>query len=123
MAPLVNVLIANYNYAEWLEGSIMSAINQTYENLMVTVVDSASTDDSWSIIESLCPRKSVYREGDIYDRGDTSTWGGSLWHCQEDGVTAKPGTDEKSWKLAVKKGADGKHGVNGIDKTAPVKMQ
>lgn len=49
--------------------------------------------------------RQIWREGQ-YERGDTVTWGGSLWHCEET-TREKPGTG-KGWKLAVKRGADGK---------------
>ena len=48
--PKVNVLIANHNYAEWVCGALQSACNQTYPNLAITIVDAASTDDSWDKI-------------------------------------------------------------------------
>ncbi|MCJ2370159.1 phage portal protein [Pseudomonas sp. RGM 3321] len=47
--------------------------------------------------------------------GDTVTWGGSLWHCDE-ATSDKPGElNSKGWRLAVKKGRDGKDGNNGKD--------
>lgn len=46
--PRVNVLIANYNYGDWLIDAVNSALDQTYPNLAVTVVDDCSTDDSWN---------------------------------------------------------------------------
>lgn len=51
--PRINVLIASYNYEDWVVGSIMSAVNQTYPNLGIIVVDADSKDASWkNIIES-----------------------------------------------------------------------
>jgi len=50
--PLVSVLISNYNYGQFLEESIRSAVEQTYRPLEVIVVDDGSTDDSRVIIES-----------------------------------------------------------------------
>jgi len=44
------VLIVNYNYEEWVVGAIKSAMNQTYPNIAITLVDSNSTDDSWQNI-------------------------------------------------------------------------
>lgn len=57
--------------------------------------------------------RQVYQEGKDYDRGDTVTWGGSLWHC-EGKTSAKPDAPDSGWRLAVKKGRDGKD----IDKVA-----
>lgn len=64
--------------------------------------------------------RNVFKPGD-YKKGDTVTWGGSLWHCDED-TSDKPGeVGSKGWTLAAKRGRDGKDGKNGIDKTAPAK--
>ena len=49
--PLVSIIINNYNYARFLSDAIDSAINQTYENTEVIVVDDGSTDNSKEIIE------------------------------------------------------------------------
>lgn len=51
--------------------------------------------------------KGVWREG-AYKKGDAVTSAGSLFIAMDDTET-RPGTDE-SWKLAVKKGRDGKDG-------------
>lgn len=50
----------------------------------------------------------VYKSGQDYLPGDTVTWGGSLWHCDE--LTQdKPGeTGSKGWTLATKRGRDGR---------------
>lgn len=48
----------------------------------------------------------VWRDGD-YEKGDAVTYGGSLWIAQEDKPEGAPGTT-KAWRLAVKKGRDGK---------------
>jgi glycosyltransferase involved in cell wall biosynthesis len=48
--PLVSILINNYNYDLYLAESINSALNQTYPNTEVIVVDDGSTDKSQEII-------------------------------------------------------------------------
>ena len=53
--------------------------------------------------------RGVYADGKTYDQGDTTTWAGSLWHCNEP-TTTKPGDGSKAWTLTVKRGRDGKDG-------------
>src|SRR5829696_9577371 len=48
--PLVSLIISNYNLERFLEGAIDSALDQTYSNVEVIVVDDGSTDDSRRII-------------------------------------------------------------------------
>lgn len=65
--------------------------------------------------------RGVFKEGDEYAQGDTVTWGGSLWFCNEP-TSDKPIDGAKSWQLAAKRGRDGRDGRDGIDKTKPVKL-
>lgn len=48
--PLFSILVNNYNYGTFLREAIDSALNQTYPNTEVIVVDDGSTDDSREII-------------------------------------------------------------------------
>jgi glycosyltransferase involved in cell wall biosynthesis len=50
--PLVSIIINNYNYDRFLKAAIDSALEQTYRQTEVIVVDDGSTDDSRKIIES-----------------------------------------------------------------------
>ena len=47
---LASILINNYNYARFLKEAIDSALEQTYKNTEVIVVDDGSTDNSQEII-------------------------------------------------------------------------
>jgi hypothetical protein len=49
--PLVSVIIPNYNYANYIQDSIASVINQSYRNVEIIVVDDGSTDNSVEVIE------------------------------------------------------------------------
>jgi collagen type III alpha len=53
----------------------------------------------------------VYKAGQAYDKGDAVSYGGSLWIAQRD-TSAKPESDD-SWRLAAKRGRDGKDGKEG----------
>lgn len=66
--------------------------------------------------------RGVFKEGE-YAQGDTVTWGGSLWHCDADKTSEKPGDGSKDWTLCAKKGRDGKDGVMREAKaTMPVRV-
>lgn len=64
--------------------------------------------------------RGVYSDGSGYAKSDAVTFGGSLWIAQKDAPDGKPGLSA-DWRLAVKKGRDGKDGRNGIDFVKPVK--
>lgn len=51
MHPKVSILIPCYNAEQWIAQAIESALNQTYANKEVIVVDDGSTDHSLSIIQ------------------------------------------------------------------------
>jgi glycosyltransferase involved in cell wall biosynthesis len=48
--PVVSILINNYNYGQFLDAAIASALNQTYPHTQVIVVDDGSTDDSRAVM-------------------------------------------------------------------------
>jgi glycosyltransferase involved in cell wall biosynthesis len=50
--PLVSIVIDNYNYGQFLRDAINSALNQSYANIEIILVDDGSTDDSREIIAS-----------------------------------------------------------------------
>ncbi|MCT7568958.1 glycosyltransferase family 2 protein [Aliarcobacter butzleri] len=51
--PLVSILLPSYNHDKYIEEAILSAINQTYKNIELIVIDDGSTDKSDEIIRSL----------------------------------------------------------------------
>lgn len=59
----------------------------------------------------------VFREETDYLKGHGTTFGGSFWIAQKDAPQGKPGLSD-DWRLAVKRGRDGKDGAPG-EKGAP----
>ncbi|MFB1489379.1 MULTISPECIES: glycosyltransferase family 2 protein [unclassified Thiocapsa] len=53
---LVSVIIANFNYADFVGTAIASALGQTYQRIEVIVVDDGSTDRSFDEISRFLPR-------------------------------------------------------------------
>lgn len=64
----------------------------------------------------------IFKEGQTYQAGDGVTWAGSYWIAQKE-TGAKPDSPDSGFRLAVKRGRDGKDGRNGIDKTVPVSLK
>ncbi|MEO1621794.1 MAG: glycosyltransferase [Cyanobacteria bacterium J06632_3] len=63
MRPFITIIINNYNYEQFLVQSIESALNQSYEDTEVIVVDDASSDSSKDIITRYAGRvTSVFKE-------------------------------------------------------------
>jgi glycosyltransferase involved in cell wall biosynthesis len=49
-SPLVSVIIANYNYDRYINETLESVLNQTYQNFEIIVCDDGSTDNSCDVI-------------------------------------------------------------------------
>ena len=54
--PLVSIIVFCYNHEKFVEECIMSMVNQTYDNIDLTVIDDASKDNSPQIIEKLAEK-------------------------------------------------------------------
>ncbi len=74
----------------------------------LTVNRSSGSSETKSFDVPVMIYKGVFKSGQDYLPGDTVTWGGSLWHCDEQ-TQDKPGeTGSKGWTLATKRGRDGR---------------
>lgn len=51
---LVSICIPSYNYAQYIAGTIDSALDQDYPNFEIIVSDNASTDDTLTVLERYC---------------------------------------------------------------------
>lgn len=64
MDRLVSVLIPTFNREAYIEECIQSALAQTYRPIEIVVVDNASTDLTWHVVESLAgkhPELRIFR--------------------------------------------------------------
>lgn len=50
-SPLISIIITSYNYGDYVGQAIESALNQTYENIELIVINDGSTDNSDKIIK------------------------------------------------------------------------
>ncbi|HEY9260189.1 hypothetical protein [Chitinophaga sp.] len=82
--------------------------NTDERNFTVTVTRASGQAETKSFALPVMIYRGVFKAGDEYLPGDTVTWGGSLWHCDEPS-TDKPGEiGSKGWTLATKRGRDGR---------------
>lgn len=51
MGPKISIITVNYNKGKYIEDTILSVLNQNYENKEYILIDGASTDNSLDIIE------------------------------------------------------------------------
>ena len=56
MAPVVSILINNWNYGEYVGQAIETALGQTYPHVEVVVVDDGSTDHSHAVLAGYADR-------------------------------------------------------------------
>lgn len=61
-SPLVSVLLPAFNHAAYVRAAVESVLGQTYGNLELIAIDDASTDDTWTILQSFRdPRMRIAR--------------------------------------------------------------
>jgi glycosyltransferase involved in cell wall biosynthesis len=58
--PLVSVVMPTYNRASLLDRAIRSALNQTYNNLEIIVVDDASSDETPDVVKAFQDQRVRY---------------------------------------------------------------
>lgn len=54
----ISIIIASYNYAQYIEEAVNSVINQTYQDWELIIVDDGSSDNSVEIIKTYCLKDS-----------------------------------------------------------------
>ncbi len=53
MTCKVSILIPTYNREKYIRDAVVSGLNQTFKDIEIIVVDNHSTDNTWSILQSL----------------------------------------------------------------------
>jgi alpha-1,3-rhamnosyltransferase len=91
LLPLVSVVIPSHNHQRYIEYSILSVINQDYENIELIIIDDGSKDDSTSKIQKLliqCQNRFVrfeYRSRENIGLSETLNegliWSRGLYFC------------------------------------------
>ncbi|WP_295708020.1 hypothetical protein [uncultured Brevundimonas sp.] len=76
------------------------------DKVLILSLDDGETKVSHELFFPYPRDAGVWTEGKAYLKGDGVTWGGSFWIAQDD-TTDKPDVG-KGWRLAVKRGRDGK---------------
>jgi glycosyltransferase involved in cell wall biosynthesis len=70
--PLVSIIIPTYNRGHVLKNAINSALNQTYKNIEIIVIDDGSTDDTNEVLNSYMDKiryiQKPYNTGKSYSR-------------------------------------------------------
>lgn len=75
-------------------------------NFTVTAIKSSGDKTEKIFSVPVMIYRDIFKDGEKYFPGDSVTWGGSVWYCNE-ATGDKPGEDgSKGWKLAVKRGRD-----------------
>lgn len=75
-------------------------------NFTVTAIKSSGDKTEKTFSVPVMIYRGIFKDGEKYLPGDSVTWGGSVWYCNE-ATGDKPGEDgSKGWKLAVKRGRD-----------------
>jgi len=57
--PFISILMPVYNVEAFIEEAIESILNQTYTNFEFIIIDDASTDNSWDIIQKYTDKRII----------------------------------------------------------------
>lgn len=95
-----------------VEGIAQLSIEQHPENARKFLVKLSTSGGRQEVKEFSMPvvlYRGIFKEGDVYEAGDSVTWGGSTWIALQD-TASKPDSVDGTWRLAVKRGSPGKDG-------------
>lgn len=107
---LVSIIVNNFNYARFLRDAIESALNQSYSEIEVIVVDDGSTDDSRDIIREYGSRvKPVFKvnggQGSAFNAGLRESSGDAVLFLDADDILERDAVLEvvKAWTADITK--------------------
>lgn len=95
MNPLISIQILNWNRAEDTQRAIKSALDQTYPNLEIVLVDNGSTDNSVALTRANYPTVKIVELDNNYgcpggrNRGVAHCKGKYIFYLDNDGVLHK----------------------------------
>lgn len=75
---LFSIIIPTYNRATFIEKTIESALNQTYPNYEIIVIDDGSTDNTEEVINNMNSSKVSYHKIKNSERGAARNYGASI---------------------------------------------
>ena len=91
--PKVSICIPNYNYGRFIGDAIQSALEQTYKNFELIIVDNCSTDNSEEVIKSFSDPKIRFYKNDR-NIGLTRNWNTCLSLARGEYITLLHADDE-----------------------------
>jgi len=107
-SPLVSICIPTYECEKTIIESIKSALNQTYKNIEIIIVDNCSSDKTYDLLKTFNdPRIKLYRNNN--NLGMCENWNECLKYAKGDYIQYLHGDDilfpyciEKKVSLAIK---------------------
>lgn len=83
--PLISIIIPAYNAVKYIEETVNSCLNQTYQNIEIIIQDDRSTDGTWELLNKLYgvnQKVRLFKNGKNLGIGDN-------WNAAYDKVTGE----------------------------------
>jgi len=115
--PLVTILTVTYNSEQFLEETIQSIINQTYDNIEYIIIDGGSTDKTLNILKKYEdmidyiisePDKGMY---DALNKGFLLASGELINFCNSDDMLYSNNTIQKIIDIYIQEDFDFSYGI------------
>jgi glycosyltransferase involved in cell wall biosynthesis len=79
--PKVSVLIPTYNYAHFLDETIQSVLNQTYNDYELIIVDNKSTEDTLEVVDKYLGDRRIHFYQNATNLGLSGNWNKCLGYA------------------------------------------